>query len=186
MTKHFVCVTFLAFIFTAVFGQASAQSLYDVSLRNVHLDVALAEFSSITGAGVTYDPRLVDKLSVYCVLERAPIDHVLSCILQNTELTFAQLASGTFVIMSPGRLPPQEGFLSGVVQDKTNGTPLPQAHILLASNTLDIGTVTNSQGQFTLPPLLPGEYLIQASYLGYHKSIDTLHVYPGGKHLPPC
>ena len=179
MIKNIFCLVILANICTVAFAQSSGSQVFDVVLRHVNLDEALAEFSSITGAGVTYDPRLVEGRTVYCVAENASLEHVLECILNDTNLTYARLASGTFVVMLPGRLPPQEGFLSGIVQDKSNGAPLPQAHILLASNTVDFGTVTNSQGQFTLPPLLPGTYLIQASFLGYDQTIDTLKIVPG-------
>ena len=159
--------------------QSSEKQLFDVDLRNVELDEALAEFSTITGTGITYDPRLTKGVNVYCVLHDADINDVLFCLLDSTQLTFARLASGTFVVMQQGQVPPQEGYLTGLVTDQTTGTPLTDAHILLASNTLDLGAISNNQGLFTLPSLLPGRYIIQTSYLGYESEVDTLEILPG-------
>ena len=160
-------------------SQSTESTVYTVDLRNIDLDAALAEFSAITGSGVTYDPRLTKGLSVYCIINEAEINDVLLCLLDSTQLTFARLASGTFVVMPKGNVPPQNGYLSGLVTDRATGTPLPDAHVLLASNTLDIGAITNHQGQFTLPALLPGKYILQTTYLGYSVDVDTLDVLPG-------
>ena len=69
--------------------------------------------------------------------------------------------------------------LTGMVLDAATGQPLPDAHILIASNLDQHGAVANSQGLFNLPSLLPGVYDIQASYLGYVIYTDTLNVHPG-------
>ena len=169
----------LALFTTSTQAQVKESTVFDVDLRFVPLDEALAEFSAMTGAGMTYDPRITKGHTVYCVLNNAEINEVLSCFLEATNLTFARLESGTFLVMQQSNVPLQQGHLSGLVTDLSTGTPLVQAHVLLASNTLDIGTITNSQGQFTLPPLLPGRYLMQTSYLGYTSTIDTLDIVPG-------
>ena len=175
------CILLSTLFLTDASGQqpAGQAALYDVDLRNIELDEALAEFSAITGTGVTYDPRITEGYYVNCVLNNADINEVLFCLLESTQLTFARLASGTFVVMQQGKVPPQNGYLSGQVTDQTTGTPLIDAHILLASNTLDVGAITNNQGQFTLPSLLPGRYILQTSYLGYASTLDTLEILPG-------
>ncbi len=161
-------------------GQVNpATSVYDVSLRHVPIQEALARFSEITATGVSYDPLQVEGRMIYCVIESAPIDDVLRCILQDTNLSFARLSSGTYVIMRSKPAAPQRGSLLGVVSDKRTGRPLPNAHVMLASNTLDLGVITNDRGQFTLPPLLPGEYVMLTSHLGYTLQLDTLLVHPG-------
>ena len=152
--------------------------LFNVALRSVPLEEALAEFSSMSGAGVTYNPRLIDGQLSSCVVSEASAEEVLRCILAGTHLTYARLSSGTFAILQSGQLPPQHGYIAGVVRDRTTGRPLPEAHIQLASLTMDMGAISNQQGQFTFPPLLPGRYLMQTSYVGYHRQVDTLHVIP--------
>ncbi|MDE6288161.1 MAG: carboxypeptidase-like regulatory domain-containing protein, partial [Muribaculaceae bacterium] len=60
--------------------------------------------------------------------------------------------------------------ISGVVTDLT-GEPLPAASVRLLSqrdSTLVNGTVSDSDGHFSLPDLRRGRYLVEVSYVGYN------------------
>ena len=152
--------------------------LFSVMLQNVPLEEALSEFSTLSGAGVTYNPRLIKDKNATCILQEAIADDALRCILREANLSFARLASGTYAILPASQISTPKGNVTGIVRDRTTGHPLPEAHIQLASLHQTIGVVTNEQGLFTLPSLLPGSYQIAASYIGYHHQIDSLDVLP--------
>jgi hypothetical protein len=65
------------------------------------------------------------------------------------------------------------GNIRGMVRDAASGQPLPYVAILILHTDPAIGTVTNEQGTFRLPPLPVGRYTIQASCLGYEPA--TIH-----------
>lgn len=155
------------------------QVRYSVALRNVSLNDALAQFSNQSGNGITFEPQLIKNKRVFCVIENAMAEEVLQCLLKDTGLDFVQLSSGTYVINTATQKPPLFSTLAGIVRDQQTGRPLPNAHIFLASTSDEIGIVTNRNGQFTLPPLLPGRYLINTTYIGYQDKIDTLQIEAG-------
>ena len=161
MKQFLTCLVLCTSVVLNVFAQQSPteNTVFDVDLRHIRLDEALAEFSAITGAGVTYDPRITRGHIVYCVIANAEINRVLSCLLDSSDLTFARLESGTFLVIPQGNAPLENGHLSGLVTDLSTGTPLVDAHVLLASNTLDVGAITNNNGQFHTPLSLTWQIL---------------------------
>jgi hypothetical protein len=65
------------------------------------------------------------------------------------------------------------GNIRGRASDAASGQPLPYVAIVVLQTDPVIGTVTNEQGAFRLPPLPIGRYTIQASCLGYEPA--TIH-----------
>ena len=166
---------------TAAMAQTSEGGQpYTLAVRGAPLDEALERFARVTGLALAYDPSLVRGHEAFCAAERAPAEDVLRCLLEGTGLDFYRLSSGTYVLTPRAELPPQPGFLAGLVTDRATGAPLPDAHVYLASagsgGVSDGGSVTNRSGQFVFPPLLPGRYVVRVSHLGYDVWQDTLHV----------
>ncbi len=172
-------------VWAAVFGLAprlviaQAYNLYSIEFRSVDLAEALQRFSQMTGTGVTFDPSLTDQKRTTCAISKSLADEILTCILESSGLDYVQLSSGTYVITEVVEKEPVYGTIAGDIRDHLSGNPLPDAHILLASNFTEIRAISNRNGQFSLPPLLPGKYLLSTSYLGYHDIKDTLVVVPG-------
>lgn len=152
---------------------------YTLAMRGGALDAALEEFVNATGLAVTYDPTLVAGKRTYCAAEALPAEALLRCLLDGTGLDFARLSSGTYVLLPLAEAAPVPGYLAGVVRDGSTGTPLAEAHVLLAD--LGLGTTTNQAGHFAFPPLLPGTYRVQVSYVGYGAWQDTLRVRPDAR-----
>lgn len=74
-----------------------------------------------------------------------------------------------------------QAVLSGKVTDKETHKPLAGASVFL-SNT-SAGTVTGSDGSFSLPPLTPGKYDLVVSAIGYETYVNTIAV-SASKTLP--
>ena len=147
---------------------------YTLAVRGVALGEALERFSRVTGLALAYDPVLVRGQYAFCAAQDEPAEDVLRCLLEESSLDFYRLSSGTYVLAPRPELPPQPGYLAGLVTDEATGTPLSGAHVYLAE--ADFGSVTNTTGQFVLPPLLPGRYAVRITHLGYHVWQDTLRV----------
>ena len=147
---------------------------YTLAVRGVALSEALERFSRVTGLALAYDPVLVRGQYAFCAIQDEPAEDVLRCLLKESSLDFYRLSSGTYVLAPRPELPPQAGYLAGLVTDQATGTPLSGAHVYLAE--ADFGSVTNGTGHFVLPPLLPGRYAVRITHLGYHVWEDTLRV----------
>lgn len=155
------------------------QSAYTFVLRGVPLDQALETFSQTTGVAVAYAPHIAEDHRAYCVARDEPAEAVLQCILQESGLDFYRLSSGTYVLTAPAEVTPARGYLTGFVADRSTGAPISDAHVQLAD--AGSGTVTDPSGRFTFPPLLPGEYVVRISHVGYRTWRDTLRVTPSGR-----
>ncbi len=74
---------------------------------------------------------------------------------------------------SLGAQPSVTATLRGTVVDSTSGTPLPGAHVFVATSM--IGTTTDGDGRFRLPGVPTGVQRLYASMLGYEPAtVDTL------------
>jgi len=161
-------------------GQSGAAG-FSVSLRDVPLVEALSYFSRLTGRAVSFDPQLVDHREAFCAIENAGAEAVLGCILSSAELDYIRLSSGTYVVVPPIQREAVRGRLLGQVLDARSGRPLADAHVYLASAEGHIGAVSRGDGQFILPPLLPGRYILTSSFVGYADWRDTLMVPAGAE-----
>jgi len=81
---------------------------------------------------------------------------------------------------------PQGRGVRGFVFDSTSNSPLAYAHVTLSSIPLidfPFYTTTNDKGYFEFRRINPGKYVIEITFLGFEKYIDTLQISWGGKNL---
>lgn len=71
----------------------------------------------------------------------------------------------------------QTGTISGRVLDRDHGERLPGANVLVAGTS--IGAVTGETGEFVLPPVPPGEYVVTVRLVGYADAETTVAVGAG-------
>ncbi|MEZ4702401.1 MAG: TonB-dependent receptor [Rhodothermales bacterium] len=57
--------------------------------------------------------------------------------------------------------------IRGVVTDKSTGEPLPGASVFIEGTTL--GAATNEEGEYQIPRVSAGSYVLSASYIGYQE-----------------
>lgn len=61
--------------------------------------------------------------------------------------------------------------LSGIVRDSKDNSSLPYVNVTLrkqADSAMVQGTITNEEGRFTIAGISPGNYIVQATYMGYN------------------
>jgi outer membrane receptor protein involved in Fe transport len=62
----------------------------------------------------------------------------------------------------------QTGTLKGVITDAMSGEPVPFANVIAEKNGNQIGgTTTDFDGNYTIKPLEPGNYIVKATFVGY-------------------
>src|SRR5690606_8641574 len=61
-----------------------------------------------------------------------------------------------------------QGALQGKILDSETGEPLPFANVVVLQNGNQVaGTTTDFDGQYSIKPISPGTYDLQATYVGY-------------------
>ena len=66
----------------------------------------------------------------------------------------------------------QPGTISGSVTDKQTGEPIPGVHVYLSQTT--IGSVSDTDGTFSLTTKLEGQYLLVFSFIGYKTKMESV------------
>jgi outer membrane receptor protein involved in Fe transport len=69
--------------------------------------------------------------------------------------------------------------VSGTVKDKISSEALPFVNVVLKNatdSTFVSGTITNENGLFTLSEVKPGDYVLEATFIGYTKSFAPLFI----------
>ncbi len=95
----------------------------------------------------------------------------LSCVA--VALAVAALAGTTQVLA-------QLASIRGFISDLTNGEALATVHVLLESSGGDLrGSVTDTDGIYSITRIPPGVYFLRASYVGYTGHQDTLRLGAG-------
>lgn len=80
----------------------------------------------------------------------------------------------------------KEGIISGQILDKQTNEPLEYANVIVfkvKDSLMVSGSVTNTQGKFSIEKLSFGNYYLIADYIGYHKStLSSFKLTPQSKH----
>ncbi|HTF17462.1 MAG TPA: outer membrane beta-barrel family protein [Chryseolinea sp.] len=69
--------------------------------------------------------------------------------------------------------------VSGVIKDKSSGRPVPYVNVVLktASDSAFVaGTVTGESGQYSIPNIAPGNYVLATSFVGYHSRVQSVMI----------
>lgn len=155
-------------------GQLMDQVRVDVQFNNVSIRQALRQLEAKTAFHFTYrDADLDNKVLVTYAAKQVTVTHVLKTILVNQSLSFYQqdvniiikkAGSGEEALVEkPVNLPP----LSAVVRGRiTNEKGEPLDGVSVTEKGTNNGTITNSNGQFTLL-VASDEAILQCSFIGY-------------------
>ncbi|HMS03901.1 MAG TPA: carboxypeptidase regulatory-like domain-containing protein, partial [Gemmatimonadaceae bacterium] len=140
-----------------------------LALRGVPLAAALEQLVAASGISLQYDTRVVRRgappAPVYCRVDDAPPEALLSCIVREAGLDYYRLSSGTYVVIARAEEAPAYATLSGIVLDASSGSPLPQARIGLDERP-DV-RIANDAGSFAFGRLPPGSYRLSVQAIGY-------------------
>lgn len=179
-----VCLCFtIVLCVEPIFAQEQQKSeISNLNFSGTPLSEAIIAIAEETGENVVFDPQLVQGFTVYYRTNGESLSESLKGILQGSNLDYVILSSGTYVIVRSSVEEIQYGSLQGQVVDSETGTPLPNAHVLLADASR--GTSTNRGGHFNLHRLMPGSHKLIFSYLGY-KPIELSFTIPSGETVEP-
>ncbi len=160
------------------FGPAhlGAQTLgrWDLAVRDVPVAEALDRLVTLTGIDLVFSSEVVEGRRTFCQRSDATAEALLACVVQGAGLDFVRRSSGTYVVVAPAEVPPRHGHLSGLVVDETTGSPVSYAVVELADGTAR--SLTDAEGFFSLPQLLPGVREVVVRRLGYRPARTSVEV----------
>ncbi len=136
------------------------------SFNGTPLIDALKAFSDQTGIILVYSMN-EEKLNrpVTATIHFQPPVAALQKIIAGTGLEIMLSSSGRIVLIPSITEYKVNGGVAGEVLDYVTGNPIPRVNIFLKE--LQLGTITNSNGQFHINDLPVGRYTIRASHVAY-------------------
>lgn len=181
--RSLLLILALFFVSETIFAQSSENEshLYSLTLRNVSIEDALIELSSISDIDIAYDSKIDLEAPVYLDERNKSVDESMKKILSFSNLDYIILSTGTYVITSSPTRSPEYGNLAGYVRDAETGEPLVNANIFIADATG--ATATNRNGYFNISSLISGEYEVRVSYVGYKSEQSKVVVGPDSEGL---
>lgn len=156
-------------------GQTDSGS-WALAVRDVPVADALARLVSLTGIDLVFSSDVTRNRRAFCQLDKASAEALLRCVVTSAGLDFIRLSSGTYVVIEDAAQGPRFGRVSGLIVDETTGTPIAYAVIESADGTAQ--ALSNVDGFFHLPRLLPGTQELLVRRLGYRLARDEVEVVP--------
>jgi len=150
-----------------------------LELREITLGEALIQLQRATGSSLVFSPDFVPvNRVVSCLCTDRSLRESLTLLLQGTNLTFDAL--GNQIRISPRRPDPPEpqlGIIAGLVVNRANGAPVPNALVQLSDGR---GSLSNENGRFILVNVPPGNYGLVVTGLGWEPAnLSGIEVTPG-------
>ena len=161
---------------TLTVAQDSQNEMKLFEFTGESLSEALDQIIQQTDIDLVYDPQLTAGIHIYERINPKNTDDLLKRLLDDHELDYIILSSGTYVIVKSARGGPFYGTFAGKVVDSKTNEPLPGATVMLAD--VSGGTSTNQTGNFSINRLLTGRHEIIFSYVGYEPVSKTIEIRP--------
>ncbi len=172
----FLTILFCLGLSTLTIAQDSQNEMGPFEFKGESLSEALDHIIKKTDIDLVYDPQLTAGIHIYERINPKNTDDLLKRLLDDHELDYIILSSGTYVIVKSARGGPFYGTFAGKVVDSETGEPLPGATVMLADASG--GTSTNQSGNFSINKLLTGRHEIVFSYVGYEPVSKTIEIRP--------
>lgn len=164
-----------------LYSTASAQDVDDerftYEFRGEPMEKVLDLLAATMEIDLVYNPTLVQNISVYKRLQDRSKEEALDELLDEYQLDYITLSSGTIVIVQSALDSPKFGTMAGKVVDENTGKPLPGATIRLADASG--GTSSGSSGNFSINGLMSGSHDFIVSYVGYEPVTISVYIPPG-------
>lgn len=161
---------------TFSFAQESPMKSATYEFSGESLTDALDQIIKRADIDLVYDPGITEGIHIYKRIRSENTEDLLKQLLEDHELDYIILSSGTYVIVKSARGGPFYGTFAGKVVDSETGEPLPGATVMLADASG--GTSTNQSGNFSINKLLTGRHEIVFSYVGYEPVSKTIEIRP--------
>ncbi len=156
-----------------------------VDFQDVPLVLALNTLDMNHSLNLNYNTsKIPTEKKVNVQLDDVYVLEALLGILKNTGMSLEFTEGGNVAISQRAGQPGGGGAsaksnskITGLILDKVTGDPLPGANVFIEGTS--IGAATNVEGEYVLPKVSVGTFVLVVKYIGYKESRVTVQVLPG-------
>lgn len=161
--------TYYLLLFILLLGpanlKAQQQERISISLQNVSMREFLEEVKKLSKIHFSYLNEEMDtKKDISVNLKNVTVKELLENVLGQKDMTFVRTGNTVAIRAAKKEAPPKLGSIRGTVTDD-NGESLIGVNVRLVDSP--IGTITDSEGRYTLSRVPVGNHLVEVSYIGF-------------------
>jgi hypothetical protein len=147
-----------------------------ISVFNKNLIDVIKILAKEAGVSIVYDDQLMNIKGITVDLKNVTLYKALDEILSGYDISFFEYEQGKIALAKSKKINESTGGLHGIVKD-TSGERLIGANIIVKE--LQIGCQTDSKGYYSIKSIKAGDYIIEASFMGYRKFAKRVHIKAG-------
>jgi hypothetical protein len=122
------------------------------------------------------DLQLLNITGITVNLRNVTLYKALDEILSGYDISFFEYENGRIALAKSKKINESTGGVQGVVKD-SSGDRLIGANVIIKE--LQIGSQTDSKGYYSIKNIRAGDYIIEASFMGYRKFAKRVHIKAG-------
>ena len=158
-------------------GNYSALSVItSIKEENCSLKRILSKLSASCNVDFIYDNQLLDIEGLSIEFNDEKLYEVLNSILFPFDISYYEFSPGKIALAKRKRIDESTGAVRGIIKDET-GERLIGANVLIKE--VAIGCATDTKGHYSIRNIKPGEYTLEASFVGYEKSSQKIKISKG-------
>jgi TonB-linked SusC/RagA family outer membrane protein len=148
-----------------------------LTVKRVPLRTALERLAR-DGAPLVYSASLVRDLGpVSCSCAGVSLRTALDRLIEGKGITYAEIGGQVALSPAPPRADRLAGTVTGRVLDATSQQPIVGATVAVVGTS--IGSVTGTDGRFTLPGVPAGQHQLHATMVGFAEQTQSVTVTDG-------
>jgi hypothetical protein len=147
-----------------------------ISVINQNLIDVIKYLAKESGVSIVYDDQLLNIKGITIDLKNVSLYKALDEILTQYDISFYEYEKGKIALAKSRKISENTGGVQGIVKD-TSGERLIGANIVIKE--LQIGSPTDTKGFYSIKNIKAGEYILEASFMGYRKFAKRVHVKAG-------
>ncbi|MTI89623.1 MAG: SusC/RagA family TonB-linked outer membrane protein [Balneolaceae bacterium] len=145
----------------------------DININNLRIEDALNLISKKGDTRLTYGEDILPDTRVTLKRDNIRVLDALQAVVSNTNLKVMASPSGQVVIMKK-EAPVLNSIIRGTVYDEQTGETIPGASVYLEDTGK--GDASDTNGEYTITDVEPGDYKLTARFLGYTKETKEISV----------
>jgi hypothetical protein len=147
-----------------------------ISVINKNLIDVIKYLAKESGVSIMYDDQLLNIAGITVDLKNVSLYKALDEILTQYDISFYEYENGKIALAKSRKISENTGGVQGIVKD-TSGERLIGANIVIKE--LQIGSQTDSKGFYSIKNIKSGDYILEASFMGYRKFAKRVHIKSG-------
>ena len=146
------------------------------SIKDQSLVDVIKQISNLISVTFTYDNKLQDIKSISFNADNEPLYSVLNRLLSPYNISYYEYEDCKLALAKTIRIDEKTGGLKGIIRDENRELVI---GVNVMIKELRIGCASDMKGNYSIKNIIPGEYTLELSCVGYEKCSQKIRIRQG-------